>query len=351
MKKIITAVLMSIMALSAIGQQHLDKYFIPANSCGDVDLHQDSIHQHLYSGFDDEGVYYNDYYINVKDTVFHFSQLSLYRHIEQQSNLFGNPSCVIQQFYTDTAITIQGIAAYIINKFTYNYNYPGCTFELRDSSPNVIDSVRWDTIPNFYNYNTGGAWYEFMFAQTHTVQGMFGTGFSTEFAVMNAGIPGPSTALLGCKTSSYTSPYPILAIWEDSILPVSASWATSDDLHDGGGEGNLVCYATMFLFPILAEDTIPTTDTIPDSSSLKPNVMVERYSQIYPNPAQSEITVTCSFAMESIELYNPEGQRVLSRQANKAHTLAIDVSTLSKGIYLCKIKTAKGCATKKVIVQ
>src|SRR5574344_1482146 len=356
MKKIITAVLMSIMALSAIGQQHLDKYFIPENSCGDVDLHQDSIHQHLYSGFDDEGVYYNDYYINVKDTVFCFPPLSHYRNIEQQSNLFGCPSCVIQQFYTDTAITIQGIAAYIIYKSTYNHNYPGCTFELRDASHNVIDCVRWDTIPNIEVYNTGGVWREFMFAQTHTVQGMFGTGFSTEFAVINSGIPNPSTELLGCKTSSYTSPYPILAIWEDSILPISVSLGASN-LSDGVGSGNVVCYATIFLFPILAEDTVPTidtlpnTDTIPDSSSLKPNVMVERYSQIYPNPAQNEITVACSFAMESIELYNQEGQKVLSRQANKAHTIAIDVSTLAKGIYLCKIKTAKGCATKKVIVE
>ena len=338
---------MSIMTLSAIGQEHFNKYLIPTNSCGNVDLHQDSIHQHLYDGVDDDGVNnYNYYYSNIKDTVFCFLPLSHYRNIEQQSTLFGCPSCIIQQFYTDTAITIQGIAAYIDCKYTYNYNYPGCTFELRDSSHNVIDSVRWDTIPNFESYNTGGAWYEFMFAQTHTVQGMFGTGVSTEFPVINSGIPGPCTELLGCKTSSYTSPYPILAIWEDSILPISVSLGPRN-LRGGIGDGNLVCYATIFLFPILAEDT----DTIPDSSSLKPNLMVERYSQIYPNPAQSEVTVACSFAMESIELYNPEGQRVLSRQANKAHTFTIDVSSLSKGVYLCKIQTAKGSATKKVIMQ
>jgi len=55
--------------------------------------------------------------------------------------------------------------------------------------------------------------------------------------------------------------------------------------------------------------------------------------------------------MQSIELYNQEGQKVLSRQANKAHTFTIDVSSLSKGVYLCKIKTAKGWTSKKVIVQ
>src|SRR5574344_163061 len=189
MKKIITAVLMSIMALSAIGQQHLDRYFIPVNSCGDVDLHQDSIRQHLYSGGS-----YRETYINGNDSIFTISQYYLERYnIVNRQHWYYTPTCIIQQFHTDTTIIINGIAAYIINKFTYNQNYPGCTFELRDSSHNVIDSVRWDTIPNFYN--TGGVWREFMFAQTHKIQGMFGTGFSSEFATINSGIPGPNTYL------------------------------------------------------------------------------------------------------------------------------------------------------------
>src|SRR5574344_113358 len=324
MKKIITAVLMSIMALSSIRPQHLDTYWIPSYYCG-VTLNQDSINTYPINSYNGIG----------NDTLMGYTPTYLFRPNVYDPNIIysENAHTIIQQFHTDTALQVKGIAVFIFQKMSI-IDYPIETFDLRDSRLGVIDSVRWDTIPIICGIPVRGEWHEFMFSQERTIHpGNFGIGFN-QYAYYDSTIANycyPGIWVLNDYNGQCLSPLPLLGIWRDSILPVSSSpnpYYAKD-------------YSTMFMFPILAwEDT---------NSSLEPNVMVERYSQIYPNPAQNNITVTCSFAMESIELYNPEGQRVLSRQANKAHTLAIDVSTLAKGVYLCKIKTAKGCASKKVM--
>ena len=102
---------------------------------------------------------------------------------------------------------------------------------------------------------------------------------------------------------------------------------------------------TLYLFPILADTTIVDT---PDSSSLV-NI-VDNYTFIFPNPATKEVNVQCSFRMQTLELFNEQGQKVNEWKVDSYHYI-LNVEDYPKGNYVMKIKTKSGTATKKVIVQ
>ena len=98
------------------------------------------------------------------------------------------------------------------------------------------------------------------------------------------------------------------------------------------------------LFPILQKTDTTTTD----SSSLV-NI-VDNYTFIFPNPANKEVNVQCSFRMQALELFNEQGQKVNEWKIDSYHYL-MNVEDYPKGNYILKIKTKSGTATKKVIVQ
>jgi hypothetical protein len=101
----------------------------------------------------------------------------------------------------------------------------------------------------------------------------------------------------------------------------------------------------LYLFPILADTTIVDTT---DSSSLV-NI-VDNYTFIFPNPANKEVNIQCSFRMQTLELFNEQGQEVNEWKVDSYHYL-LNVEDYPKGNYVMKIKTKSGTATKKVIVQ
>ena len=111
----------------------------------------------------------------------------------------------------------------------------------------------------------------------------------------------------------------------------------------------------FYVFPIFAETDSSLecigceamTDTI-DSSSLV-NI-VDNYTFIFPNPANKEVNVQCSFRMQALELFNEQGQKVNEWRVDSYHYL-LNVEDYPKGNYVMKIKTKSGTATKKVIVQ
>jgi hypothetical protein len=103
-------------------------------------------------------------------------------------------------------------------------------------------------------------------------------------------------------------------------------------------------YEYAYLFPILQKTDTTTTD----SSSLV-NI-VDNYTFIFPNPANKEVNVQCSFRMQTLELFNEQGQKVNEWKVDSYHYL-LNVEDYPKGNYVLKIKTKSGTATKKVIVQ
>ncbi len=57
---------------------------------------------------------------------------------------------------------------------------------------------------------------------------------------------------------------------------------------------------------------------------------------VYPNPARNIVTVTSTGVINTAELYNIQGQKLISRQTNGKKT-ELDIHTLPAGIYILKV--------------
>ena len=105
----------------------------------------------------------------------------------------------------------------------------------------------------------------------------------------------------------------------------------------------------MFIFPIFAETDSTLGDGVNFDMSLY-NATVDRYSNVYPNPAKDIVTVQSSFKVKEIEIHNALGQVVLRKQGSQ-NIETIDVSNLQSGAYIVRIKTQRGFANKKILIE
>ena len=107
----------------------------------------------------------------------------------------------------------------------------------------------------------------------------------------------------------------------------------------------------MYMFPIFAEtDTTLGDGVYPDTNVCLYDVNVDRYSNIYPNPASDIVTVQSSFKVREIEIINTLGQVVLRKEGNQ-NIETLEVNSLEKGTYIVRIKTQRGFANKKLVIK
>ncbi len=86
---------------------------------------------------------------------------------------------------------------------------------------------------------------------------------------------------------------------------------------------------------------------------------IDKHIQIYPNPANDNITIEILQVLQSqksiISVYDLRGQLMLKLPTQQAKTvpivIGINVSTLSKGIYILKIQNADGIMFKKFVKE
>ncbi|MDR9488120.1 T9SS type A sorting domain-containing protein [Salibacter sp.] len=71
---------------------------------------------------------------------------------------------------------------------------------------------------------------------------------------------------------------------------------------------------------------------------------------LYPNPATDHININSNEPIETISIYNSKGALV-KESSNLKHTGFLDISNLSAGIYVTKIKTKKSLYTQKLIIE
>ena len=111
----------------------------------------------------------------------------------------------------------------------------------------------------------------------------------------------------------------------------------------------------MYFFPIFAE----TDSTLGDGLNFDTNdstdmslydATVDRYSFVSPNPANDVVTVQSSFKVREIEIHNTLGQVVLRKKGSQ-NIETIDVSNLQSGAYIVRIKTQRGFANKKILIE
>lgn len=68
---------------------------------------------------------------------------------------------------------------------------------------------------------------------------------------------------------------------------------------------------------------------------------------VYPNPVENVLNLTHADKISGIEIYNMAGQKVFA--AEKVAKNGLDVSKLTTGTYLLKVKTATGTETMKIL--
>lgn len=71
---------------------------------------------------------------------------------------------------------------------------------------------------------------------------------------------------------------------------------------------------------------------------------------LYPNPATDRITIDCSERINELSIYNLVGELVFQRQLNNNKN-EIDVSNLSKGVYIIRVLSASGTMQQKLIKE
>lgn len=72
---------------------------------------------------------------------------------------------------------------------------------------------------------------------------------------------------------------------------------------------------------------------------------------LYPNPANSELTVSATSSINRIEIANLLGQMVYENATLGSNQATINVSTLQHGAYLVRVFTTEGTMTRKLIVR
>ena len=70
-----------------------------------------------------------------------------------------------------------------------------------------------------------------------------------------------------------------------------------------------------------------------------------------PNPAHGSATVQCEVGMTSVEVLTVKGERIMLRDMAGEQTCTLDLSGLSKGIYIVQVTTAQGTAARKLAVE
>ena len=76
----------------------------------------------------------------------------------------------------------------------------------------------------------------------------------------------------------------------------------------------------------------------------------ENKISVYPNPATSNVTISSDFLIQKVELFNLFGKRIVFDRPNKPNSV-VDVSGLSTGVYIVKIRSNNLSILKKLIVN
>jgi type IX secretion system substrate protein len=99
--------------------------------------------------------------------------------------------------------------------------------------------------------------------------------------------------------------------------------------------------------------TVPLGVFFQNGISTKTVELIDESSvRVFPNPVNEilQIALDGQLHPEEIEIFNLMGQRVINRKMNN-NTLDINVSQLSQGIYVLKVKTEEGIGSKKIAIE
>ena len=77
---------------------------------------------------------------------------------------------------------------------------------------------------------------------------------------------------------------------------------------------------------------------------------VENHVVVYPNPAKDKVTLLADDELQSVVVTNLLGQTVSQYPLQGTKQFVIDINSYPSGVYLLKISTKKGTATRRLVV-
>ena len=88
----------------------------------------------------------------------------------------------------------------------------------------------------------------------------------------------------------------------------------------------------------------------PSAESLSVNEVLEAAFSIYPNPASEVVHIESGdYEISSVELFDVVGQKISEEKDLTNNQL--NVSSLSKGVYIVKINTEAGSLNKRIVIE
>src|SRR5690606_582996 len=220
----------------------------------------------------------------------------------------------------------------------------------------VENEFRVITTDNDSNYIAGG---HFFGALTHPVTGepMYGMGktdfFMAKLSASACGSGGPTAnpcvgVVLELPTGNSTQTVESgMTLGDLEVEGENLQWYADVELTEPLSENHIIennttYYVTQTLGACTSEALAVTVSTLGVSDFQKIEI------KLYPNPTSGLLYIETSQEIQSYEVYNLIGQRLLSGD----YTGSIDIKDVSKGTYIIRLTTPNGeVFTEKVIKE
>ena len=88
----------------------------------------------------------------------------------------------------------------------------------------------------------------------------------------------------------------------------------------------------------------------PHSSLLTPPSLPHHSLNLTPNPATERVTVSAT-GMQSVELLAVDGMVIMRREGLRQDEYLLDLKGLAAGVYMVRVSTPLGTATRRLMVQ
>ena len=269
---------------------------------------------------------------------------------------FDSTVIVADSFY------VGGTSQYQLRDPEQNYHYPrrpilyGCSYELVSGKPELHFphthyKARWQNNQTVW-VDSDDVYYYFIWPILHEdplppscdpVEGLIASSSGSTLSLTWTGLPCHSRWQVAYTTT-----------------PGHPEQGTVEDVGHAYWQHQFTEVGTYYIYVrgYCAEDSLWSSwsDSIAyqvgsgDVDGIQPVSVLESQTQVYPNPANDRVSITCGYTLKRVELCGMNGQMLLSTEAS-GHSATIDLGTLAPATYMLVVHTSQGTVAKRLVVQ
>ena len=285
------------------------------------------------------------------------SSTSYYHEYPIYEVYFDSTVVVADSFY------VGGTSQYMYRDPENHYYYPqhpiyyGALYEFVTGKPGTLHEpathlkTRWQTNPNVW-VDSNQLYYYFIWPILHEdplppscdpVEGLIASSSGSTLSLTWTGLPCHSRWQVAYTTT-----------------PGHPEQGTVEDVGHAYWQHQFTEVGTYYIYVrgYCAEDSLWSgwSDSIVyqvgsgDVDGIQPVSVLESQTQVYPNPANDRVSITCGYTLKRVELCGMNGQMLLSTEAS-GHSATIDLGTLAPATYMLVVHTSQGTVAKRLVVQ